>query len=191
LNRISALDITYFHSDLTNKISPSGLAAPNPSLINLPGVSMREGVEFALRSRLGPNLTSTLAYTYLDAQDSTDTQEIRRPRHAGRVDLAYSFAGGRGSANLGVIYNGSMTDTAFQNGPPFGSQTVVLDSYWLVNAAVSYKLEQGVEVFGRVENALDARYQEVFGYDAAPITAFAGIKLTIGGPDGIGQPWRK
>jgi vitamin B12 transporter len=64
-------------------------------------------------------------------------------------------------------------------------QTVLLDEYWLVNAAISYKLQPGVEVFGRVENLLDQRYQEVFGFQSAPIMAFAGIKLTFGGPDGI------
>jgi outer membrane cobalamin receptor len=40
-------------------------------------------------------------------------------------------------------------------------------------------------VFARVENVFDQRYQEVFGFEAAPITAFAGLKLTFGGPDGI------
>ena len=28
-------------------------------------------------------------------------------------------------------------------------------------------------------------YQEVFGFEAAPIVAFAGFKLTFGGPDGV------
>ena len=58
--------------------------------------------------------------------------------------------------------------------------------YWLVNAAASYKLQPGVEVFGRVENLLDQHYQEVFGFESAPIAAYAGVKLTFGGPDGIG-----
>ena len=62
---------------------------------------------------------------------------------------------------------------------------MLLDPYWVINAAVSYKLQQGVEVFGRVENLFDERYQEVFGFEAAPVTAFAGVKLTFGGPDGV------
>jgi vitamin B12 transporter len=63
---------------------------------------------------------------------------------------------------------------------------VILDPYWVVNAAVSYKLQPGVELFGRVENLFDERYQEVFGFEAAaPVAAFAGVKLTFGGPDGV------
>ena len=60
-----------------------------------------------------------------------------------------------------------------------------------MNAAASYKLQPGVELFARVENLLDASYQEVLGYQAAPITAFAGVKLTFGGNEGIGGSWAK
>lgn len=184
----SALDITYFHADLTNKIVSTGNRppSPDPSLANLAGVSTRDGIEVAFRTRLAEMLTGTFAYTYLLTEDANGAQEVRRPRHGGRVDLTYTFAGGLGTANLGVLYNGSMQDNAFKNAFPFGAQRVLLEDYWLVNAAVSYKLQPGVELFARVENALDQRYEEVFGFQAAPIMAFAGIKLTFGGADGIG-----
>jgi len=108
------------------------------------------------------------------------------------VDLAYDFAAGRGKANLGVVYNGSQMDNVFINNgfpQPFGR--LLLDDYLVVNAAVSYKLQPGVEVFGRVENLFDQSYQEVYGYQAAPIQAFAGLKLTFGGADGFGGSWAK
>jgi vitamin B12 transporter len=68
---------------------------------------------------------------------------------------------------------------------------VNLDPYWLISATASYKLQPGVEIFGRVENLLDQHYQESFGFEASPITAFAGLKLTFGGPDGMGGSWAK
>jgi HPt (histidine-containing phosphotransfer) domain-containing protein len=160
-------------------------------LVNLAGESTRDGIEIAFRTRLTAMLTGTFAYTYLLAEDADGVQEIRRPRHGGRVDLAYVFAGGRGTANLGILYNGAMTDNAFENAFPFGTQRVVLDEYWFVNAAVSYKLQPGVELFARVENVLDSRYEEVFGFQAAPITAFGGLKLTFGGSEGVGSAWAK
>ncbi len=183
VNPKTALDLTYFHADLTNKIANSGDAPPAPTLVNKPGLSTRDGLELALRTRWTESLTATFAYTYLLAEDSDGVREVRRPRHAGRVDLAYVFAQGKGSANLGVVYNGTMTDNAFD--AVFNPVTALLDEYWLVNAAVSYKLQRGVEVFARVENVFDQRYQEVFGFQSAPITAFAGLKLTFGGPDGV------
>jgi vitamin B12 transporter len=183
VSKRTALDLTYFHADLTNKIASSGLAPPAPTLVNKAGLSTRDGIELALRTRWTKALTTSFAYTFLLAEDSDGVQEVRRPRHAGRADLAYVFAGGKGSANLGVVYNGTMTDNAFD--AAFNPVTALLDEYWLVNAALSYKLQRGVEVFARVENVFDQRYQEVFGFEAAPITAFAGLKLTFGGPDGI------
>src|SRR6185369_14182 len=56
LNRTTTFDVTYFHADLQNKISNSGLFV-GPTLINLPGNSLRQGIEFALRTRLTPFLT--------------------------------------------------------------------------------------------------------------------------------------
>jgi vitamin B12 transporter len=186
------LDVTYFNADLTNKIFGSAVV-PDPkdpkgqpkfTAVNLPGQGTREGVEIAGRVKLTPDLSLGAAYTYTDARDRDGVREVRRPPHAARADLGYTFAGGRGTASLAVIYNGTMDDLGFKN-PDFSQQPVLLDPYWVVNAAVSYKLQQGVEVFGRVENLFDQRYQEVFGFEAAPITAFAGIKLTFGGPDGV------
>ncbi len=42
-----------------------------------------------------------------------------------------------------------------------------------------------VELFSRVENLLDTKYQEVYGFDTARIAAYAGVKITFGGEDGV------
>ena len=83
-----------------------------------------------------------------------------------------------------------MEDLAFLI-PTFAQRHVGLDPYWVINAAAAYKLQPGVELFARVENLLDQKYQETFGFDAAPIAAFAGVKLTLGGPNGLGGSWAK
>jgi vitamin B12 transporter len=185
------LDVTYFHADLTNEIIGFGT-----SITNLDGKSERSGIEVALRAQLTPSLRFGVSYTYLNATgadlnlDPTGTilfPEVRRPRHAGRVDLTYVFADGRGSMNLAAIYNGRMQDNAGFVAPDFTFTTsrVTLDDYWLVDLAASYKLQKGVELFGRVENALDAQYQEVFGFNTPGIAAFAGVRFTFGGPEGL------
>jgi vitamin B12 transporter len=177
------LDVTYFNADLTNKINGT---APGPrpgtfTAVNLPGESTREGVEVAARFKLARDLTLGGAYTYTDARNTDGERELRRPPHAGKVDLAYDFMGGRGTATIGAIYNGRMDDLAFRMPFFFPTERVPLEAYWLLNATVSYKLSPGVEVFGRVENLLDRHYQEVYGFEAPPIAAYAGLKLTLGG----------
>jgi vitamin B12 transporter len=173
------LDLTYFRANLTNEITGFG-----NSLTNLPGESKRQGLEVALRTQLVPWLYAGGSYTFLDATESNGAPEVRRPRHAGRADLTYLFDAGRGTFNVAAIYNGRMQDDAFDAG--FNRFRVTLDDYWLVTAAVSYKLQKGVEAFGRVENVLNDHYQEIYGYNTPGLTAFAGLRFTLGGPDGIG-----
>jgi vitamin B12 transporter len=189
---VVTIDVTYFRANLTDKIdgTASGPRLGTFTAVNLEGESTREGVEVASRVRLATNLTVGAAYTYTDARNPDGLRELRRPPHTGRADLAYAFAGGRGTATVGAIYNGTMDDVTFLM-PFFLRDRTQLDPYWLVNATVSYKLIPGFEIFGRVENLLDQHYQEVYGFEAAPLMAFGGVKVTFGGPDGLGGTFAK
>ncbi len=183
----AVVDVTYFNQNLHNEIdfrAATDPAAPPFSFepFNRAGTSTREGVEVAARYLLAPGLTLGGSYTFLDAKEDTGQEEVRRPRHSGRLDVNYAFDGGRGNFNVAAIYNGDMKDLAFEAGPPFGSQVVLLKEYWLVSAAASYRVAPGVELFGRVENALDEDYQEVFGFATAGIAAFAGVRFTYEEP---------
>jgi vitamin B12 transporter len=171
------LDVTYFNADLTNEITGFG-----NSLTNLVGVSERSGVEVALRTQLLQSLYFGASYTFLDATEPNGNPEVRRPKNSARLDATYLFAGTKGTFNVAAVYNGSMHDNNF--GAPGGR--VLLDDYWLVSSAISYRLRPGVELFGRVENLFNQEYQEVSGYAAPGAAAFAGFKLTFGGIDGIG-----
>lgn len=176
----AVVDVTYFETNLENEIVGFG-----NTLINLDGESERRGIEVATRMLVTDNLTLGAAYTWLDATDSSGLAEIRRPENTARFDVNYVFYDGRATLNVAAIYNGETPDLAFLNLPPpvfFGSETVTLDSYWLVNVAASYELMPGVEIYGRVENALNEDYQEVFGYETADIAAYAGLRFTYEEP---------
>ena len=179
-------DVTYFSAELENKIAPNpGFV---PTLINLPGVSHRDGVEVTAKYRVMPGMTVGATYTYLDATDPDGTREVRRPPHAGRVDVDAAFADGRGRFHFAAIYNGRRDDLAFRVGPtpfdPWTNEIVGLDAIWRLSTAVSYKIRPDLEVFGRIENLLDDRGQEVFGFAQPGIAAYAGLRLTLGGEAG-------
>ncbi|MGZ8408925.1 MAG: TonB-dependent receptor domain-containing protein [Hyphomicrobium sp.] len=175
----ASVDVTYFESDLTNEIVGFG-----NSVINLPGESQRRGLEVAARAILTPGLVLSGAYTWLEATDSTGLAQARRPEHTARLDLNYAFDNGRGNINVAGIYNGTTPDVAFVFDPQplpwgtFGSQFVTLGDYLLLNVAASYQLTPGVELYGRVENALNEDYQQVFGYETADVAAYVGLKFT-------------
>lgn len=181
---VAVVDVTYFDTEATNKIRGFQNCIPGPppffgacTAVNDPGISTREGVEVEGRFVLGAGLRLGLAYTFTDARTPQGLQEIRRPQHSARGDLSYQFDGGRGLFNVSAHYVADNLDTNFGN-----FATVTLDPYWLVNVAASYRIAPGVEVFGRVENLLDANYQEVYGFETAGISAYAGVRFTYEEP---------
>lgn len=180
----AVLDVTYFNTDFKNEIFTDFSGFPITTVDNRAGKSTREGVEVALRWQIVPSLTIGGAYTWLDARDDAGLEEIRRPKNTGRVDVSYGFAEGRGNVTLAAIYNGQARDIGFEL-PFFSPTRLTLGEYWLVSAAASWKVQPGVEVFGRVENLLDEHYQEVYGFETARIAAYAGVKITFGGEDGV------
>lgn len=175
------IDVTYFNANLENEIADDFSAFPLITSINLEGESEREGIEVTARVRLTDGLTLGAGYTFLDARQPDGLAEVRRPRHTGRFDANYSFDGGRGNLNLAAIYNGKTEDNAFNFLDPSITRAT-LDSFWLVTLAGSYELQPGLELYGRVENALDEDYMEVFGYETAGAAAYAGVRIKLEEP---------
>ncbi len=168
LDGVVKVDVTYFKADLTNEIVDIYTTS-----INADGVSKRQGVEVKLSLKPSENWNVTGAYTYTDTKDPDGLSEIRRPKHAASLNVNYMFADGRGNVGAGLIYNGKMEDTIYNGLNP----RVTLDDYLLVNVAASYKLDDRITLFGRVENMLDTDYEEVYGYTSAPAAAYAGLKV--------------
>jgi vitamin B12 transporter len=174
------LDVTYFDADLTNKIVNQEIDTDGDGtldswmVVNLGGKSKRRGVELALTARLAPGLTLSGAYTYTDAHDADGLREARRPDHAASINSSWSLLDGRAQIDVGIIYNGAVRDELF------GLGSVRLDDYSLVNLAASYKLNEQVTLFGRVQNLTDANYEEIFNYNTAPVAAYAGMKVSFG-----------
>jgi vitamin B12 transporter len=172
----ASLDVTYFKTDLTNQIATQFVGF-NYTAVNLTGDSHRQGIEVAGRFKASNQLTLGATYTYLDAKRPNGDQEVRRAPHSGRVDANYVFLDGKANFNLAVTYNGQMRDVAVDTAA-FAPVSVSLKDYTLVTAGASYKLQPGVEVFGRVENLLNQKYQEIYGYNTPGATAFAGMRFT-------------
>lgn len=178
---LAVIDVTYFNANLTNEIVEDFSQFPLITSVNLPGESTREGIEVEGRVKVTAGLTLGAAYTWLDARQPDGAIEVRRPEHTGRFDVDYRFDHDRARLNLAAIYNGSTEDNAFNLLDPTLTR-VALDDYWLVTIAGSYAVTPGMEVYGRVENALDEDYQEVFGYETAGAAAYAGVRLKLDEP---------
>ncbi len=168
------LAVTYFNSRLTDEITtlftPSFESTPQ----NLASDSVQRGIEVELRAALTDQWSLAASYTYLHARQD-GAEEVRRPPHAGSVNLSYAFAEGRGLVDLAVRYNGEMTDNEFIFATP--ADVVTLEPFTLVNLYASYELYGGVEIFARGENLLDEDYEEVFSYVGSGAAGYAGMKV--------------
>jgi vitamin B12 transporter len=134
-----------------------------------------------------PTLFLGAAYTYTEAKQPDGTAEFRRVPHGGRVEARYLFDEGKGTLSLAAIGNSRTPDVAFSNDGNFNRSTVYLDGYWKLQLGASYKIQPNVEVYGRIENALGAKYQEVYGYNTAGFAAYAGLKIKFDDLLGTGK----
>jgi len=137
------------------------------------------GIETFLNINPFDELTIKANYTFMHTEDKSDNsadkgkQLLRRPKHKAGLSFNYSFIENT-NTDLEIIYIGKRDDINFSL-----FERLKLKDYTLVNLALSYKLLNLVEIFGRVENLFDAEYEEVFGYGTAGLSGYAGIKLTL------------
>ncbi|MFT3728828.1 MAG: TonB-dependent receptor [Terricaulis sp.] len=164
--------VTYFDNTLHDEITSVGFAPA--SAINLTTDSKEKGVELFLEAQLSPNWSVDFAYTYLDAKQN-GVEEVRRAPNIASLNVDWRSLDSRFGANLNIRYNGEQRDNQFLFVPPF-VQPVTLDEFTLVNIGADWKLTDKIDLYGRVENALDEDYQEVFGYATAGRAAYVGLR---------------
>lgn len=172
------VDVTYFDATLEDEIATvfdftTFLSTP----VNQSGESERRGIEVTLQARLNDAWSVRGSYTYLDATDPDGADEVRRPENTGSLDVNYAFLGGRGNVNVGALFNGEQQDNEFVNATP--ATRVTLDSYTLMNAAVTFDVTPRVQVFVRGENLLDEDYTEVFGFRSPGAAGYLGVRARL------------
>ncbi len=136
--------------------------------------STRQGMELTLQATLDEDWTLGAQYTYLDAVENGQ-EEVRRAPHIASLDVTRRL-GDKGSITVTVRHNGEQLDNAFTLVTP---PIVTLGAFTLVNVNVRYDLTENVQLFGRVENLTDERYEEVFSYRSPGIGAYAGIRTNF------------
>ena len=185
LDAAGSVGITYFDEELDNEINgfifdPTLGGSGGFTARNITGTSRRTGVEVTGKHRFSDSLVMTVSYTYTDSTQPDNAgrqvQEIRRPRHLAGANLDYNFLNGNANINFNVNYNSSQEDDWFIT---FPATRVRLKSFVLVGVAGSYRFNNRLSLFGRVDNLLDERYEETFGYRSNSRGVYAGIKMAL------------
>jgi len=118
-------------------------------------------------------LVLQLTYTKLTANDLThqDTTGpeplIRRADYQIGFAAQYSFMGADAAFN--IVHIGPRWDTGKTKLPP----------YTLVNLTLAYKVMFQTQIYIKLHNLLDEKYEEIKGYSTSRFAAYAGIKVEL------------
>lgn len=126
-------------------------------------------------------ITFSASYTYTNTADKTPGSSdenlslIRRPKNTAALKLNCNISS-KADANIDLAYIGKRDDKDFSYYPV---KRVQLGDYTLLGASVTYSILENVKIYGRIENALDKKYEDVLGYGTAGRTGYIGLKLNF------------
>lgn len=135
-----------------------------------------EGVELAATAHLTEQLSLAVNYTNMDAKNTARGTATfghtlpRRPDETANAQLSYEWPMGL-TTTIAVQHASRAFDTI--------SNATVLDSYTLCDFRASYAVSDSLEVYGRVENAFDEKYETAKNYGTLGRTFYAGLRQTF------------
>jgi vitamin B12 transporter len=165
---------TLFHRDTTNQIDFTTTATrPNGVYVNT-ARTRAQGVETFIELRPSRTLVLNANYTYTDATNRlTGTVLLRRPQHSVNANLDWIP---REWLRLGASVQ-TVSDSRDSDYQTFSPTS--LDGYTLLGLRASVSLGQQFELYGRVDNLTDARYETVSGYGVYGRNAHVGVRVKL------------
>lgn len=187
----ASVSVIYFSRRIHNLIVPVP-CAPSPtcpfgSEAGNAGRVDTQGVEFipALSPWHGISLSSN--FTYLDEthrSEQSSSMPLRTPKYSASATLHYTHndllsAADAVSADFVYIFVGDRDDVS-----PMGT---ILDNpaYHLFNLTVNYSpgfqwnLVRSEQIYARIQNMFDRRYQQVLGFKSPPVNFVAGVTASF------------
>lgn len=129
-----------------------------------------EGIEEAIQVKITQGLKLRVSYTYTDVVDQTINKRVTyKPRHTGSADLQWS-PGKDLTVGTGMRFVADRLQTSS------AYATKGIEDYTTVRLYASYALAKDLVVKGRIENVLDERYDDRYGYEAMPCAVFGGLE---------------
>lgn len=157
----TGLAVTLFSLETENQIDFDFLTGTYANLRRVDS----QGLELSAELALTPWAQASLDYAFVDAENADGDALRRVPRHSGSLVLSLD-AGGPFSGTLWVRHNGEESDGAAD-----------VDGWTRVDLAGRWQATEEVELFARIENLLDAEYQQVLGYGTPGLSGTVGVRL--------------
>ena len=163
------LEAVYFSQDVEDAIL-FDLQAFSGYLQDV-GNSTSSGVELIADYSLSANWTLKGNYTFNETERPNGLQRIRRPENLANAGVSYRSSDGK------LAFNAFYRSSA--NAVDGNTVLVPLDDFDVVDINARYQINENVEVYARIENALDEDYQEIVGFNSAERGSYIGAKLSF------------
>ena len=197
---LAILDVTYFYNKFKDQIVSTGDLPSNFDSENI-GKSRAWGLETTIRIHPVRSLEFSGSYTWMNTAilaldgfpepiDPFTVGEplLRRPRNAAGFNATWTHK--RLMLNMNGTIRGAVLDVEPNDGTfacdlinpvtnlPF--QCLFRNhGYELMNAGFAYQLPKGIEIYGRLNNFLNQKYEEAFGFPSLRLNFMAGIKVDL------------
>ncbi len=169
LNDKVSFDLTYFHNDFKNMIDwVETDPITNVGKYKNVGKAITKGFEVGTKFLPFENFTIGASFTYANTENKeTGLQLPRRPKRQSNLYADWGFLP-NANFNLGITYVGKRRDSDYN--------TATDKAYTIFRLASSYDITKNFQIFGRIENLFDKKYQEVDGYSTLGRSFYGGIK---------------
>ena len=137
------------------------------------GRSKSRGLELSARVSITPQWDVNGNYTYNQATQVDRQPRLRRPRHLANAGVSYYGLDDRLTLSTFYRFSRNAVDTNSMQ------QRVALDTFGVFDVSASYQINDFLNVYARLENALDKNYQEVYDYHTPARAAYAGVKINL------------
>ena len=137
------------------------------------------GIETDIAWRLSHMIQIEGNYTYNDTEDKESHFYLQR-RPLNKYMVAFRLnPDGRGQITVNFKHIGKRvewTDIDFDGTP---DQQNPLSAYSKVDLLGSYRIGKTTELFGRIENLFDKKYEEAKGYSTPGFSSYGGLKMSF------------
>jgi len=161
---------TYFHTIFKNLIdttwnTTTGITEQYKNV----GKAKAFGYESQIRFQPFKKFKAIGNYTWLDTEDKdTHDELLRRAKNKFDITLDYSLTEKLGLAST-LRYVGHRQDSGGQ----------LLKAYTRVDISTNYDISEECNIFGRIENLFNEKYEEIKGYQTPGFSVYVGTKYSF------------
>jgi len=126
-----------------------------------------EGVDLSLDARL-KTVSVGINGSWLKTEDDQGEELLRRPEPRRGTWIGFDLTE-KVTLTADAVYVGERKDWG----------DVTLGSYTLIDLAGSFRVNKALDIFGRVQNLFDEKYEEAGGYGTPGLSAYFGIRADM------------